>query len=241
MMRHQQCHSFEEIAAVVQCVSEQYGPNSGEGTVSIAAYNSVGNPFHLSSSQGLADCSNAVVASGTVWHQGRHRKRVLSIRVQGHCLESNRPSNMGAFPHSDVSFKFIPLYEMTLLMVFGTFRMRPAEDGVRLALQRSIQVNPTRPNTSLVSCMNGQLVSTPSDISECLVQQMSEPVRWSLALANLRHVFQAREFVYLGPHKALASLASRESQQLGLPDEVFSVASRDGLEKVVQRFSGSSS
>lgn len=114
--------------------------------------------------------------------------------------------------------------------------MHPAEEGVRLALQRGIQINPTRENTAIVSCISGQLVTTPSDIAECLVRQISLPVRWSLAIANLRHVCQVREMVYFGPHKALSHLATNEVAQLGLPEVVTSLASRDGIKNVQKQY-----
>lgn len=114
--------------------------------------------------------------------------------------------------------------------------MKSAEAGVRLALDRGVKLSSVRENTAMVSCVDGQLVSSPTEIADCLIRQISMPVRWSLALANLRHVFDTKEFIYLGPHKALAHLASNEASQLGLPDEVMSIASKEGLNEVQARY-----
>jgi len=94
---------------------------------------------------------------------------------------------------------------------FHTRSQIPAEAGMKVALAHpSIQVK--APSKPVVSCLDGEVLSTPEEIKSALVSQISRPVRWTTALDTLRSQLGAREFVFVGG-KALANLAKRETER----------------------------
>ena len=98
--------------------------------------------------------------------------------------------------------------------------MRPAEAGVRLAIDRGITLN--KSFRHIVSCLDGQLLSSPDELVAALVGQMSKPVQWTQALHALRTRYHINEFVFMGPGKVLANLAKKEVQR-GCWDDVDAI------------------
>jgi [acyl-carrier-protein] S-malonyltransferase len=89
--------------------------------------------------------------------------------------------------------------------------MRPAEAGVRLAIDRGIKLN--KPSQHIVSCLTGELLDSPEEIASALVAQMSRPVQWTQALHALRTRYHISEYLFMGPGKVLANLAKKEVER----------------------------
>jgi [acyl-carrier-protein] S-malonyltransferase len=89
--------------------------------------------------------------------------------------------------------------------------MRPAEAGVRLAIDRGITLR--KPARHIASCLTGELLSSPEELARALVAQMSRPVQWTQALHALRTRYNVADYVFMGPGKVLANLAKKEVQR----------------------------
>ena len=62
--------------------------------------------------------------------------------------------------------------------------MQPAAEGMKVALERGLTIN--APRAPLLSGTSGQLVRTPSEVVDHLVDQIDKPVRWADGLRRLR-------------------------------------------------------
>jgi [acyl-carrier-protein] S-malonyltransferase len=100
------------------------------------------------------------------------------------------------------------------LPVSGAFHsplMQYAADGLREALQDTEFQSPRVP---VFTNVTAEPVSTPSDIRQLLVEQLTAPVRWEETIKNM-YDFGIREFVEYGPGKVLQGLVSRTVTGVG--------------------------
>lgn len=98
--------------------------------------------------------------------------------------------------------------------------MKPAGEGMKVALERTVIKAPRAP---IVSGLSGDRITTPESIAQNLIDQVSQPIRWSHCLSSLRSSVPSstREtsegevpitrLIFLGPGKALANLARRDA------------------------------
>lgn len=100
------------------------------------------------------------------------------------------------------------------LQVSGAFHsplMQYAADGLREALADQPIESPKIP---VFSNVTAEPVSSPSDIRQLLVDQLTAPVRWEESVKNM-YDFGVREFVEYGPGKVLQGLVSRTIKDAG--------------------------
>ena len=94
------------------------------------------------------------------------------------------------------------------LAVSGAFHsplMQYAADGLRERLASTMFVTPPTP---VYSNVTAEPVTSPEEIRQLLVEQLTAPVRWEPSVRNM-YAAGAREFVEYGPGKVLQGLIGR--------------------------------
>src|SRR5258708_1316917 len=71
---------------------------------------------------------------------------------------------------------------------FHTHFMASATDGYASAVQKVATAQSLRPNTTLLSNVDGQPVASAADAMSKLVSQLTRPVRWDLCTETMPHI-----------------------------------------------------
>jgi [acyl-carrier-protein] S-malonyltransferase len=113
---------------------------------------------------------------------------------------------------------------------FHTHFMASATDGYAGAVQKVATAQSLRPNTTLLSNVDGQPVASAADAMSKLVSQLTRPVRWDLCTETMRQI-NVTALVEFPPAGTLAGIAKRELR--GVPTHaVKSPADLDGLAEI---------
>ena len=106
--------------------------------------------------------------------------------------------------------------------------MKPAQDRLAPDLE---QLNFTAPEAPVVTNVDARVTTTPDELRDALVRQVSAPVRW---LESMQLLMQqgVDTFVEAGPGKVLSGLMrqiSRDAKMLNVEDEESLAATRSAL------------
>lgn len=202
-------HSHAEVSEIVLAISQT------GAKVEVASYNSSAQIVLAGTRDGILRASEVL--------------KEKNIAVRAADLPVSYVVTFRLDPHSVAD-----LYLSRSRSPFHCSFMKPAGEGMRIALNQLSLSTPTAP---VLSGGDGSAISTPSDLISNLVSQISEPVRWSTCLSSLRTA-GISQLVFFGPGKALANLARKDLASLEqdkLPadrTEVLSVATQEDMQSV---------